>query len=72
MKVPFYTMKVMGAYSYKLHSEVSAEYLYSKWGIGLKNVKIALDVTTQMNAGLSILPLTIIYQDDLFLRNLVG
>ena len=62
----------MGAYSYKLHSEVSAEYLYSKWGIGLKNVKIALDVTTQMNAGLSILPLTIIYQDDLFLRNLVG
>ena len=37
IKVPYYTIQAMAAYSYKRYSEVSSEELFSKKGIGMEN-----------------------------------
>ena len=42
----------------------------SKWGIGLENFKVALDITTQMNVRLSSLNLNKRYQTDLLSQKL--
>ena len=60
----------MAAYSDNLHSEVSAEELSRKWGIGQNNSKANLYVTKQMNFRSSILPLTKIYQTDILSQKL--
>ena len=55
----------MADYWDKHHSEVSADDLSRKWGIGLEKAKETLDVTMYMNVRSAILPLTKRYCNDI-------
>ena len=61
----------MAAYSYKRHSEISAEELSRKWGIDLEKVKANLNFMMHIDIMSSILSLTNKYWTDLLSQNLM-
>ena len=63
-------MKVMAYYSHNYNSEVSAEELSYKWGIGLEKVKATLGDNTHIYARSAIMPLDNRYQTDLLSRKI--
>ena len=66
----YYKMKVMVVYSYKYSSVVSSEELYRKLGIGPEKANATLNVRTQMNVRLAILPLTKRYRNYILSQEL--
>ena len=60
----------MDDYSDKHYIEVSSEDLSRNWGIILEKARLTLDVMTQMNVCLYILPPTNRYQTDLLSQKL--